>query len=418
METFSTSIHPDVRQDGKRARTGSEPRTDVELRPAGSSTWADFMGAASGGEEAVHESEQRYRATFYQAAVGLALTSPSGAWLRANRKLYEILGYPMGSLRKHSVPGLLHPDDRAPALERWRRVLSRAVESDVLELRLRRADGSYVWTKVTLSSARCNRGSYRWVVAAVEDIQERKRLEEEAQRAQEFEDQLYGMIGHDIRSPLAALKATVAALRAHSEGLSAAQLRALDRISRSTERIHRLVQEMLDYTGVRLGDGVSIQPRPTDAHALCEQVAEEFEHSHPGRVTLCATQVDGRAQWDPERMKELLTNLVENAITYGAHDRPAWILLSGNERELILQVHNDGEPIPPERLPRLFEPFNYGPGVEQTVKLSLGLGLYIVREVVQAHGGTISVRSTRQDGTTFVVRLPRNPGPPPRVEAH
>jgi len=263
--------------------------------------------------------------------------------------------------------------------------------------------------KVTLSVARAAQGG-SWAIAVVEDIQERKRLEEEARRAAEFENQLYGMMGHDIRSPLAALKATVAAMEVRPEGMSETQKRALARISRATNRIQRLVQELLDYTRLRLNDGdLSVQPRPTDAHALLEQVVDEFARVHPGRVTLSTADVDGHALWDAERMRQLLENLVENALTYGSHDRPVWLLLNGDDEALTLQVHNDGEPIPAERLERLFEPFNYGPGVKQTVKLSLGLGLYLVREVVRAHGGTVTVRSSKEEGTTFRVTLPRRP---------
>jgi len=363
-------------------------------------------------EEALTESEERFRATFNQAAVGLAQVSRAGRCLRVNSRLENILGCPEAQLRHLTLRQLAHPDDVVACEERLGRVLSGEMKSDALECRLKHQSGEYLWVKITLSVAHAAQ-SGTWAIAVVEDLQARKRLEEEADRAAEFENQLYGMIGHDIRSPLAALKATVAAMESRPVGMSEPQLRALARISRSTNRIQRLVQELLDYTRLRLNDGaLPVQPRALNAHALVDQVVEEFERIHPGRVMLCATDMDGRVFWDAERVRQLLENLVENALTHGAHDRPVWLLVSGDEHRLTLKVHNDGDPIPPERLAHLFEPFSpetaEGSTLKQTVKLSLGLGLYLVREVARAHGGTLSVTSSREEGTTFEVRLPRS----------
>jgi signal transduction histidine kinase len=274
---------------------------------------------------------------------------------------------------------------------------------------------------LTISLVREVSGAPKWFVAIVEDIRERKRLEEEARLGQEFENQLHGIVGHDIRSPLAAIKATVSALLLRPD-LTEPQRKAIARVARSTERIQRLVQQLLDYTRIRIGDGLPVYPKPADAQELCRRVTEEFAQTHPGRVVYRA-EADGRGEWDPDRLMQLISNLVENALKYGAPERPVTVTLGGDEDAVVVSVHNDGEPIPQEMVPTLFEPFRRGPQNEQTVKVSLGLGLYVVREVVRAHGGSVSVRSSREEGTTVSARLPRHPPsraagvfePPPTV---
>ncbi|HLL56181.1 MAG TPA: PAS domain S-box protein [Myxococcaceae bacterium] len=358
-------------------------------------------------EEALLESEERFRAMFTQAAVGMALVSTMGGWLKCNQRLCDILGYPCEALLGRTLREVLHPADAARVMRPVQGVLSGELRGHTTEVRCVRNDGEHVWVTLTISLVREASGAPKWFVAIVEDIQERKRLEEEARRAQEFENQLHGIVGHDIRSPLAAIKATVSSLMLRPE-LTEPQRKAVVRIARSTERIQRLVQQLLDYTRIRIGDGLPVHPKPTDMQELCRRVAEEFTDTHPYRVVL-HSEADGHGEWDPDRLMQLVSNLVENALKYGAAEQPVTLTLRGDEDEVMLEVHNDGEPIPPELLPTLFEPFRRGAQNEQTVKVSLGLGLYVVKEVVRAHGGAVSVRSDREAGTTVSVRLPRHP---------
>lgn len=358
-------------------------------------------------EEALLESEERFRATFSQAAVGMALVSPDGTWLKCNQRLCGIVGYPCDELIGHRLSDITHPDDAGGAMRQLQRVLAGELKSHSAEVRCVQKGGAPVWVNLTISLVREASGAPKWFVAIIEDIHERKRLEEEARRAQEFESQLHGIVGHDIRSPLAAIKATVSALLARPD-LSEAQRKAIARIARSTERIQRLVQQLLDYTRLRFGDGIPVQRRPADLLELCRRVVDELQQTYPGRaLVLDDGGVDGRGEWDPDRLMQLVSNLVENALKYGDPQAPVTLSLAGDAREVVLRVHNLGEPISPAILPTLFEPFRRGVQNAQTVKMSLGLGLYVVREVVRAHGGIVSVRSNHDEGTTLTVRLPR-----------
>lgn len=238
------------------------------------------------------------------------------------------------------------------------------------------------------------------------ELERARHSEEESRLAAEFEQQLVGIVSHDIRSPLSAVKATAAALLADATRDSS-QERALKRIVRGASRIEQLTNLLLDFTRVRIGGGLSVSPQPTDLRELCRAVADESQAGHAGRrVELSFDDGDGVGMWDPARLQQVLANLLDNAFKYGAPGQPVRVNARLYPEAVKVEVHNDGEPIRPELMPVLFEPFSRGRQTEATIKVSLGLGLYIVREIARAHGGEVTVRSARE-GTTFTVALPR-----------
>jgi signal transduction histidine kinase len=137
-------------------------------------------------------------------------------------------------------------------------------------------------------------------------------------------------------------------------------------------------------------------------------VVDEFHAAHPARTLLLELPPQPlRGDWDFDRLAQVLANLVDNALKYGPADRPVRVRLEpGAGGTALIEVHNAGEPIPEALLPTLFEPFRAGAQSDATVKQSLGLGLYIAKEIVRAHAGSVSVRSSAAEGTTFRVCLP------------
>jgi signal transduction histidine kinase len=229
----------------------------------------------------------------------------------------------------------------------------------------------------------------------------------EQKRSWELRERLLGIVGHDLRNPLSSIMMGASLLQ-HDPPDETRQKTA-KRIESSAQRMDAIIRDLLDLTKARLGGGIEVNPRPSDGHALCERVVEELRVAHPDRRIRLAMEGDAAGRWDPDRLEQVVSNLVGNALQHGAPESLIAVDSKGTASEWTVSVHNQGEPIPPELLPLIFDPFKSGgSGVQGR---SLGLGLFIVREIVQAHGGTVEVSSAPNTGTRFLARLPRWPVP-------
>lgn len=237
------------------------------------------------------------------------------------------------------------------------------------------------------------------------EVAERRRAEEELRRSAEFEQQLLGIVSHDLRTPLSTILAS-ARHQLNAAALDEDTRKALARIHRSGERIRNMVDLLLDFTRARLGKGIPVVRARVDLHELCRSAIDELSATHPGQaVELRAGLDDPAGEWDANRLHQVLSNLLDNARKHGDPARPITVrTYTVGEDSVGLKVHNHGPSIPEEVMARLFEPFE--PGDPAAHRSSLGLGLFIVRAIVEAHGGTIRARSG-EDGTTFIVCLPR-----------
>ncbi len=259
-------------------------------------------------------------------------------------------------------------------------------------------------------------GASEDVLQIVLDVTDRVHASKEAERLMAlekeralFEQQLIGIVSHDLRTPISAITLAAATLLRRPD-LEERQRRTLLRVLTSAERAHRMIRDLLDFTQARLGGGLPVVRGPGDVHATVRQGVEEVEESHAGRAVVLEQTGSGDGLWDADRLAQVVGNLLANALHYSPPGTPVRVTSRGEEGAVVLTVHNEGTPIPPELLPRLFHPMQRG---EERVSQarSVGLGLYIVDQVVRAHGGTIEVVSTAEAGTTFTVRLPRT-GPP------
>jgi PAS domain S-box-containing protein len=244
-------------------------------------------------------------------------------------------------------------------------------------------------------------------VAINSDITERIRQERGLREALDLSERLGGVLAHDLRNPLGVIATSASLLQ--REGLELRHSRIVARISRNAERIERMIHDLLDYTRVQTGAGVPTNPRPMDLAETCRLVAEESELLFPGRDVEVRVSGDARGRWDPDRAYQAITNLVGNALRYGAEDAPVRIGVEGGEREVLVKVHNRGPAIPAELAGRIFEPFQRGESSASRSGggLGLGLGLYIVRQIALAHRGTVEVTSSEEAGTTFTLRWPK-----------
>lgn len=248
------------------------------------------------------------------------------------------------------------------------------------------------------------------MLGTLKDVTRELQMEEESRRAGDFQEQLVGIVSHDIRSPLGAI-ISWARIMAAGGPPPEEQQRTFKRITSAALRIERLTRLLLDFARARLGGGITLEPRRCDMRDLLQKVTHEFRVAYPDRAV--SFEVDGgdtHGSWDPDRLAQVLSNLLENALKYSPPDTQVRLAARGEKDQVVLAVHNQGKPIPSELMPHIFEPFRRGPQSSlRTAKTSYGLGLYIVQEIVLAHGGTIEVRSNIEEGTTFTVRLPRVP---------
>ncbi len=241
------------------------------------------------------------------------------------------------------------------------------------------------------------------------DLRRREEIARERARIFEYQERLISIVGHDLRNPLSAILLSSQSLLGQSKTLTEGQVVALQRVRRSATRINALAGLLIDFTHARLGHGLPISKAQVDARELVEKTVDELRAAHP-EATVGVEIATGNPVgfWDAERLAQLVVNLASNALRYGRDGTAVTVALADAPGDALeIRVHNHGEPIPADLLPRLFEPYQRGPRSSELHQGGLGLGLFIVREIVRAHGGAIEACSTAGDGTTFVARLPR-----------
>ncbi|WP_224362795.1 sensor histidine kinase [Hyalangium versicolor] len=243
------------------------------------------------------------------------------------------------------------------------------------------------------------------------DITSHKQAEQALEQALTFREQLLAVLGHDLRNPLGAITAS-AFLLSRTEGLGEKDRQAVERIRRSGARMARLIDDILDFARSRLGGGIPVTRQRMNMAEVCRVALEELQVTFPERQLLFDVQGDTWGEWDPDRVAQVLSNLVFNALQHGREDTPIRTTLRDGGDHVMLEVSNLGDPIPDELMPRLFDPFKRRPEDQRPHEgksgaRSLGLGLHIVRQIALAHEGDVQVRSNLQEGTRFTVRWPR-----------
>lgn len=281
------------------------------------------------------------------------------------------------------------------------------IEQMVAEYRALRATVLRLWTAASSD-------------AHVEDLEDVTRFNEAVDQAiaeslQVFvveidrsRDLFLAILGHDLRGPLSTISSCVALeRRRRPEDSGSATV-----IERSVRQMKALLDDLVEYTRHRLGSGLAIEPASLQLDQFARDTLEEIKAISPGRALDLDVQGDMHVEWDARRLHQALSNLVFNAMKYGHPGTPVRIRLDGTlGDEVVLAVRNTGRPIPPDAVAKLFDPLvraaDAGEGADtQLAGANLGLGLYIVREIAKAHGGSVDV-SSDDSATCFEMRLPR-----------
>jgi signal transduction histidine kinase len=237
-----------------------------------------------------------------------------------------------------------------------------------------------------------------------EDRQERTESALQSERTTaELREQFIAVLGHDLRNPLSAVGATAELLVRRESEPELVKLGT--RLKASTRRMSELIDDVLDFARVRLGSGMGLSLREADFLASgLKDVVDEVRAANPQLDIRDDIAINGAVRCDQGRIQQVLSNLIGNAVTHGAPDRPIAVRAAIEGGKLVLSVTNGGTPIPPDDLARIFQP--YWRPAHSKPGGGLGLGLYIASEIVAGHGGTLQVTSCADQGTRFLVTIP------------
>jgi signal transduction histidine kinase len=295
-----------------------------------------------------------------------------------------------GSAQTMQASGRLHADDRIKHGFTFRSVLAefRALRATVLRL----------YAESRASDLKDARRFNEAIDEALTESMDRFAIQTDL-----FRDQFIGVLSHDLRTPLGAITAGAALLGAPEDNPQRRR-RVVGRIMNSAQRMERMIGDLLDLTRARLGGSIPLTRLPIDLQEVCEEAMIEVRAGQPDAVLRWQASGDLRGEWDADRLAQVVSNLVGNAIQHGGGTP---ITLTGREEgdSVTLAVHNGGPSISQDVLPFVFEPLARGHGKDAGG--GIGLGLFIARAIVSAHGGDIQVTSSADAGTTFTVRLPK-----------
>ena len=269
-------------------------------------------------------------------------------------------------------------------------------------------DGGKIALRTAIDPVRDPNGEVVGILGASTDISDEMHLRDELAQAVDFSDRMVAILGHDLRNPLGAILASAGLLREKAaSALPPALAGIVERIERAARRMSEMIATLLDFTKVRGNRRLLLSIAPADLAEVSRAVIDELRTLHPDRTIALEIHGDTRGRWDAARLAQVVSNLVGNAVTHGAADAPVSVALDAGGDALTLRVHNGGPAIPPALVPTLFEPFRRGLERPAGARHGLGLGLFIVKQIVLAHGGDVGVESTEEGGTSFLVRLPR-----------
>jgi len=374
--------------------------------------------------EALRESEDQFRAIFDLASVGIAQADPrTGRWLRVNKKMCEITGYSAGELLQLHVLDITYSEDRQSDREAFERVVRGESPDYRMEKRYIRKDGALIWVNVNMTVIRDAAGQPTRTVAAIEDITERRKLEDQFRQSQKMEavGQLAGGVAHDFNNILAIIQMQIGLLNSDRD-LSTAQLEYANGIGDAAKRAAALTQQLLLFS--RKG---TMQLRDLDLNQSINNVSKMLRRtiSEDNEIQFKLALQPPLIRADPIMVDQVLINLAVNARDAMPKGGRLFVETSAVEFDesdvssvnqvrpgsfACLSISDTGCGIPPEILPKIFEPFF----TTKDIGKGTGLGLATVFGIVEQHKGWIHVYSEVGHGTTFRIYFPRLAGTSPQ----
>ncbi|MDY6785962.1 MAG: response regulator [Cyanobacteriota bacterium] len=367
-----------------------------------------------------YEAEMRYRRLFEGVPMGLYRLSREGKILDANPALIQLLGY----RNRQDLLSRARIDTHIEAAiyEAWKNQLDSEETVEDREIQLWRCDSKPLWVRHNARAVKDEKGELLYYEGALEDITDRRQVEqerdrlfvreqearEEAETANRLKDEFLATLSHELRTPLNAMMGWVQLVRTNK--LSTEQVaRALETIERNANTQAQLINDILDVSRIIRGN-VQLQLAPLDLEKVIGATVESLQPTAQAKnvalIAECEPTVD-LVSADGERLQQIVWNLAVNGIKFTPKGGSVTVRLSYDETRATIQVIDTGIGIEAEFLPYIFERFRQVEGTSKRSHGGLGLGLAIVRHLVELHGGTVAAKSAGPgQGSAFAVKLP------------
>lgn len=359
-------------------------------------------------QQQLRESEERYRMTFENAAVGIGHVSLDGTWIRANERICQITGYSQEELLSSTFQAITHPDDLHADLDLMQQLIQGQIPFYSLEKRYFRKDTSIAWVKLTVSLLKGSNGSPPYFIAIIEDISAQKAAEEQLREEDRRKDEFIATLAHELRNPMTPI---LSALQIMKKSENNRQLfdRAKDIMERQLWHMVRLIDDLLDVSRITRNKlnlhKKRILLREAIQHAVESNTPLIQEKSH--ELTLDLPEEEIFLYADLTRITQVLSNLLANAAKYTLPGGKIRLLVEQQGNAVIIAVKDTGIGIPQESLPHIFEVFVQSENSKEFAQGGLGIGLTLAKQLIEMHNGSISARSDGEGrGSEFVVTLP------------
>ena len=423
-----------IKKDGTSVWCSSTVSTFTH--PAYGEVWLGVQHEITGiknTETALRESEEKFRSTFEQAAVGVAQVSPNGEWLKVNHKLCEIIGYTENELLDSTFQDVTHPDDLNSDIEHVKKMLRGEIDTYSMEKRYIKKKGEIIWIYLTVSLVKNADGLPKYFISIVEDINDRKNTEVELneyrnrleelvdERTQDLKNtqdelvrkerlatlgQLTATVSHELRNPLGSMRPSMYIIGKLSDKNDELIQKAIERVDRNIDRCDNIIDELLDFTRI-----TELKLLPTKIDDWLESVIEEQVIPEGLKLDKDFSLNELELNIDTDRLRRAFINVFDNANhsmmdnnQQLIHNKIAHLTIKTkkeNERVEIM-VSDTGCGMTKEVLEKIFEP------LFSTKGFGVGLGMSTVKQIMEQHHGGIEIESKEDKGTTIILWLPLN----------
>jgi PAS domain S-box-containing protein len=363
-------------------------------------------------EEALRESEARFRAIFEKAGKGIAIADREGRLQQANPAFCRMLGYSKNELIGRHVFELVHPADGAANARAFQRLRDGETPALEIEHRYLRKDGEPVWVRKSLSLLQEIDSGPECILALVTDITEHRRMAQALRDADRRKDEFLATLAHELRNPLAPIRNAVSVLQRLDDHDPAAKDQArllIAMAERQVDHLIRLVDDLLEVARIATGK-IELKKQHVDLReTMCQAIETAEAVINAGRHTTTISLADQplTVDGDPVRLAQVFANLLNNAAKYTLPELRIEISMKKAGDEAVVKISDNGIGISAETLPRIFDLFFQTGRAEGHEYGGLGIGLALARDFVEMHGGHVEVHSDGpESGSEFVVRLP------------